>query len=372
MIKRVFLLVFVSIFSLWSYANPPLPANQAFKVKAVTVDPNSFKLSWKLAPKYFLYKNCLQIINTDKEIVQIGQINFPPPQMKKNRQNQLFPVYHDELALNVPILSEKPGESLLELRYQGCSDEGFCYPPERKLIKVAFNLDLSIKSVSLEKEQIQETINTTKPKILNQDIKTEITTKFDELFASKNIIMIVLSFLGFGILLAFTPCILPMIPVLSGIIVGHGKNISSRKAFLLSLSYVLSMSITYSIVGAVIAILGSNLQVAMQKPIVIAAFSMVFILLAMSMFDLYEIKLPVSIQNKLAKITRNQTNGHYLNAILLGSMSILVLSPCVSAPLIGTLSYIAQTGDIALGVTSLFSFKFWYGYSFAINRHFSR
>ena len=192
-------------------------------------------------------------------------------------------------------------------------------------------------------------------------MQEEVTTDFANLFSNNNWVVIILSFLGFGLLLSFTPCILPMVPVLSGIIVGHGENISTRKAFFLSLSYVLSMSVTYGIIGAVIAMLGSNLQVAMQSPIVIAIFSIVFVLLALSMFDVYEIKLPLSLQNKLAKVTRSQSGGHYFNAIILGAMSILVLSPCVSAPLIGALSYIAQTGDVALGVTSLFFLSFGMG-----------
>ena len=359
MLKRISAL-FLLFLPLLSVANPPLPAEEAFQLQVVKVDPNTIKLSWQLAPKYFIYKNCLQIINKDKEILQIGQINYPAPQTKTNRQGQKFPVYHDELSLNVPILSEKPGESLIELRYQGCSDEGFCYPPERKHIKLSFRPDLSISDVSIEAVSLETKKPASAPEKIEQ-MQEEVTTDFAKLFSNNNWVIIILSFLGFGLLLSFTPCILPMVPVLSGIIVGHGENISTRKAFFLSLSYVLSMSVTYGIIGAVIAMLGSNLQVAMQSPSVIAIFSIVFILLALSMFDLYEIKLPLSLQNKLAKVTRSQSGGHYLNAIILGAMSILVLSPCVSAPLIGALSYIAQTGDVALGVTSLFFLSFGMG-----------
>lgn len=359
MLKRISAL-FLLFLPLLSVANPPLPAEKAFQLQVAKVDPNTIKVSWQLAPKYFLYKNCLQIINKDKEILQIGQINYPTPQTKTNRQGQKFPVYHDELSLNVPILSEKPGESLIELRYQGCSDEGFCYPPERKHIKLSFRPDLSISDVSIEAVSLETKKPASAPEKIEQ-MQEEVTTDFAKLFSNNNWVIIILSFLGFGLLLSFTPCILPMVPVLSGIIVGHGENISTRKAFFLSLSYVLSMSVTYGIIGAVIAMLGSNLQVAMQSPSIIAIFSIVFILLALSMFDLYEIKLPLSLQNKLAKVTRSQSGGHYLNAIILGAMSILVLSPCVSAPLIGALSYIAQTGDVALGVTSLFFLSFGMG-----------
>jgi thioredoxin:protein disulfide reductase len=256
-------------------------------------------------------------------------------------------------------LSEKPGENLIEIRYQGCSDKGFCYPPEKRLLKITTNKKLAIVDANIEKmlppppqfiSQSQD-----KKASTNKEILTETEpTDFKKLFSSNNWALIVLSFFGFGLLLSFTPCVLPMVPILSSIIVGHGPNISTKKAFLLSLSYVLSMSVTYGIIGAVIALLGSNLQVLMQTPWIISLFSVIFILLALSMFDVYELKLPVSWQNKIASITRSQSGGHYLSAIILGSMSILILSPCVSAPLIGALSYIAQTGDITLGLFSLF------------------
>ncbi len=145
-----------------------------------------------------------------------------------------------------------------------------------------------------------------------------------------------------------------MIPVLSGIIVGHGSKLSTKKAFLLSLSYVLSMSITYSVIGAVIAFMGNNLQIAMQSPWAIGLFSVMFVLLALSMFNVYELRLPLSLQNKMANITRSQHGGHYLSAAIMGCLSILILSPCVTAPLIGVLGYIAHEGNIGLGILSLF------------------
>ncbi len=360
MIKRIFITLSL-LLPLFALANPPLPADKAFKIQVNKYDPNTIKIQWKIAPNYFLYKNCLQIINKDEKVIKLGMINYPVPQMKTNRQGQLFPVYHNKLTLNVPMLSESPGENIIEVRFQGCSDEGFCYPPERRLIKVAFSPSLAITNVNLEAIE-QQTPNKSKPiKNITKKMEAEVTTDFNKLFSSNSWIVIVFSFFGFGLLLAFTPCILPMVPVLSGIIVGHGPNITTRKAFLLSLTYVLSMSITYGIIGAVIALLGSNLQIVMQSPWAIIIFSAIFVLLALSMFDLYSIKLPITLQNKLAGITKSHSGGHFLNAAILGSMSILVLSPCVSAPLIGALSYIAQTGDIALGLISLFFLSFGMG-----------
>ena len=235
MLKRLCAL-FLLFIPLLSVANPPLPAEKAFNLQVATIDPNTIKVSWQIAPKYFLYKNCLQIINKDKEVLQIGQINYPLPQNKTNRQGQTFPIYHNKLSLNIPILSENPGESLIELRYQGCSNEGFCYPPERKLIKISFRPDLSISAVNIEAIQLSKPLKPVKRSEPVENIQEELTTDFAELFSNNNWVIIILSFLGFGVLLSFTPCILPMVPVLSGIIVGHGEKISTRKAFLLSLS----------------------------------------------------------------------------------------------------------------------------------------
>ena len=145
-----------------------------------------------------------------------------------------------------------------------------------------------------------------------------------------------------------------MVPVLSGIIIGHGKEITTRKAFFLSLSYVLSMSITYAIVGAIVALLGANLQISMQSPWSIGLFSLIFVLLALSMFGFYEFKLPHSWQAKIGNTSRSQRGGHYVGAAIMGCLSTLILSPCVTAPLIGVLTYIAQTKNILLGCVTLF------------------
>lgn len=357
MIKRIFIFL-IFIYPLVISANPPLPAAKAFKISVHKLDPNTIHVHWKIAKNYFLYKNCLQIINKEKSIIQLGTISYPTSQMKTNTQGQVFPVYYESLDLNIPILSEQAGESFLEIRYQGCSSEGFCYPPERRLIKVAFSPNLEIQNANIETIPQQST-ETSKPKSVELAQSTD--TDFTKLFSSNNLVLIVFTFLGLGLLLAFTPCILPMVPVISGIIVGHGENITTRKAFFLSLTYVLSMSITYGIIGAVIALLGSNLQIIMQSPWAIIIGSIIFVLLALSMFDFYAITLPLSFQNKLASITKSHSGGHLLNAAILGSMSILVLSPCVSAPLIGALSYIAQTGDITLGLISLFFLSFGMG-----------
>lgn len=372
MIKRC-LFALLLLIPLLTTANP-LPADEVFKLSAKPLDPNTLLIQWTIKPGYFLYKKRIHLIKQQpNSTVRIGKIQFPEPQEKMNRQGQRFLIYRDQLQLPVAILSDQSGETLIDVHFQGCSDEGFCYPPEVTQMKLSIDSQRALNEVSLEEpmtnpipdDELSPTSHTRETNLANTSDKPIVTplpksttniqiSNIELLFSSNNWMLIIISFFGFGLLLAFTPCVLPMVPVLSGIIVGHGHTISTRKAFLLSLSYVLSMSVTYGAVGAFIALLGSNLQILMQSPWTIGLFSLVFVLLALSMFNVYELRLPLTWQNNLAKITRSQSGGHYLSAALMGCMSTLILSPCVTAPLIGVLSYIAQTGDIILGLFSLF------------------
>ncbi len=319
----------------------PLPAEDVFKVQVKPVDPNAFVIDWEIKPHYFLYRDRISITETEDSNAHLGTIIFPKTTNKTDKQGRIFKIYRNHLALPISILGERPGETLLKLNFQGCSDEGFCYPPEQRLIKVAINDQLALSQVALE----------------NNDVPSETlsnTQNINPIFSEHHWVVVLLLFYGFGLLLAFTPCILPMVPVLSGIIVGHGKDVSTKKAFFLSLSYVLSMSVTYAIVGAVIALLGANIQISMQSPWAISIFSLIFIVLALSMFGFYEFKLPQAWQNKIAGSSRTQRGGHYLGAAVMGVLSTLILSPCVTAPLIGVLTYIAKSGDIIMGSVTLF------------------
>ena len=334
----LFLIVFFT--SLNGFTNPP-PADDVFQLSAQATDPNSFTLDWRIEKGFFLYKKSIRLAPTQGSNFNVGTLVFPTALQKTDARKHTYDIYRNQFILSVPVLGLNPGESLIDVYYQGCSDDGFCYPPEQRKIKLTFDTKLALTQVSMENQApITE--------------KTDKGSKLELLFANSNWIIIILSVFGFGLLLAFTPCVLPMIPVLSGIIVGHGHDLSTRKAFFLSLSYVLSMSVTYSLIGAGIAFMGNNLQVAMQSVWAIGLFSVMFILLALSMFNVYELRLPISWQVKMASITRSQHGGHYLSAAIMGALSILILSPCVTAPLIGVLGYIAHEGSISLGILSLF------------------
>lgn len=322
----------------------PLPAAEVFQVEVKSIDPNTFSINWQIKDGYFLYSDRIKLTPQEDSNIHLGALRFPPTLSKTDKQGHQYTVYRNDLSIPVSILGERPGESLLSLHYQGCSDDGFCYPPEIKKIKIAIDDQLALANVNLEESS----------PAIEQETPTAEVDEISQIFSNHNWAMTLLIFYGLGLLLAFTPCILPMVPVLSGIIVGHGKEATTQKAFFLSLSYVLSMSITYAILGAIVASLGANLQISMQSPWAISIFSLIFVLLALSMFDFYEFKLPNAWQAKIAGSSRTQRGGHYLGAAIMGCLSTLILSPCVTAPLIGVLSYIAQSHNVLLGSLTLF------------------
>ncbi len=338
--KKWLLIVIGYLITSISYANP-LPAAEVFQVAAKRIDPNTFTINWLVKPGYFLYSDRIKLIEQADNNLHLGSIRFPETLKKIDQRGHSYPVYRNQLSIPVAVLGEQPGEALIKLYFQGCADSGFCYPPEIKPIKLTIGNDLALTKVYMEKTPMLGEMTKQQP------------TAIETIFVKQHGIITILSFFGFGLLLAFTPCVLPMIPVLSGIIIGS-ENLSTRKAFFLSLSYVLSMAATYAVVGALVASLGSNLQIAMQSPWAISLFSFIFVLLALSMFGYYELRLPASWQTKLASISHHQATGHYLGAAIMGCLSILILSPCVTPPLIGALSYIAHSGNTFLGILALF------------------
>lgn len=330
--------------SMQVFSAPP-SAERVFQLTAKPLNPNAFVLNWQIKKGFFIYQNSISLREQAGSNSHLGEMALPIALQKTNTHSKPYGIYRNQLILPVPVLGTTPGESLMDVFFQGCSDAGFCYPPQHRQIKLSIDDHNALSEVSLESLPEQTPVHL---KPVNE------TDSLSQLFTNHDWVYIILSFFGFGILLAFTPCVLPMIPVLSGIIIGHGKDLSTRKAFFLSLSYVLSMSATYSFIGALIAFMGNNLQVALQSAWAVSLFSLLFILLALSMFGLYDLRLPLPWQNKIAALTRSQSGGHYLNAAIMGSLSILILSPCVTAPLIGALSYIAHEGSVSLGIFSLF------------------
>lgn len=343
--KRLILLPLLFIFSVVCNSAEPPPANEVFQLSAKPIDPNTLLLTWEIKSGFFIYRDRIKLIPSQDQAYHIGNISFPKAHIKTDAQGHSVKIYRHKLSIPVSVLGDQSGETLLETHYQGCSNDGFCYPPEIRNIKLGFNDQHALINATIEKSELKA----------NLAVKSKKNTDaLGELFLSNNWPWIFISFFGFGLLLSFTPCVLPMVPVLSGIILGQGKRISTHKSFLLSLSYIVSMATTYALVGAIVAMMGSNLQIAMQSPWAIAVFSLIFVLLALSMFGFYDLKLPSTWHTKLSKISHSRAGGYYLGAAIMGGLSTLILSPCVTAPLIGALGYIAQSGDIARGSLALF------------------
>ena len=325
----------------------PLPPNEAFQV-SITVSSVDHQVvtHWKMAPGYYLYANKLHF-----ELTPAVPFKATLPQAisKSDPLNGMVDVY--EGALTIPLQLESTlGASHLEVAYQGCSREGFCYPPTTE----SFDFDFS--STTIDDSSASTATASANRVVTPHSISALMTDQYgvQSLLADENRGFLLLVFLGLGILLAFTPCVLPMLPILTGIIAGQKRSASPRKALILSFIYVLGMAITYALAGVLAAYAGGSLQVMLQKPWVIIASSILFVLLAFSLFEFFELPVSRRWQNAVSSWSRRHEGGTFVGVFLMGMLSTLVVSPCVTAPLVGVLLYIGRTGDMLLGGSALF------------------
>jgi thioredoxin:protein disulfide reductase len=319
-----------------------LPPDQAFQFTATIKDPNTLHVSWLPAEGYYFYREKfkLAIIGSDK--VKLGNYLIPHGESKEDEAFGHVEVFHGEVAVDIPLIrtDSAPQHLSLKANYQGCADRGVCYPPMDKTVE----LDLpAAAAAALSNNPNQQTAPLSEQDQITQSLKK------DSLWVT------LVSFFGFGLLLSLTPCVFPMIPILSGIIVGKGHSINTARAFLLSLSYVTASAFTYTIFGILAAVFGSNLQAVFQEPWIIALFSGIFVLLSLSMFGFYSLELPDFIRAKLHNSSEKHRDGSMLGAAIMGVLSSLIVGPCVAAPLAGALIYIGQTGDVLLGGSALFT-----------------
>ena len=247
----------------------------------------------------------------------------------------------------------------LKVGYQGCADIGICYPPQYKEFTIA-EIPAAAVMASVTPSDASGVNNTgsVMKTALSDNTEALPMAEQDRLAASLGsgkTLTTILTFFGLGLLLTFTPCVLPMIPILSSIIVGNGTRIGTTKAFSLSLVYVLAMALTYTVAGVIIGLTGENIQATLQHPYVIGAFALLFVVLSASMFGLYELQMPAFIQNRLTNVSNNQKSGSLAGVATMGFLSALIVGPCVTAPLVGALIYIGQTGDAVLGGAALFA-----------------
>lgn len=319
-----------------------LPAEQAFQFFPTVKDANTLHVSWLVADGYYLYREKIKLTVLNNDSIQLGTYIIPQGEPYHDEAFGQVQIFHNELSFDVPLIrSDQAAQTFTLLaNYQGCADRGVCYPPMESKI------ELQTLEAPLQSTQIAPA-----PKLSEQD-------QIFQSLKSDSLGLTLLSFFGFGLLLAFTPCIFPMIPILSGIIVGQGQSVTTRKAFLLSLSYVVASALTYTVFGILAALFGSNLQTTFQEPWIIAVFSGIFILLSLSMFGFYSLELPKSFQAKLHDSSDKHRDGSYFGAAIMGALSSLIVGPCVAAPLAGALIYIGQTGDVILGGSALFVMGF--------------
>ncbi len=314
-----------------------LPADQAFRFFATVKDAETLTARWEVAKGYYLYRDKLRL-EIDSDQVKTGAFRLPPGEPYNDESFGEIRIYHQTVELDVPLIRSNPAALTFTLKaaYQGCADRGVCYPPMKKSLLLSLPpLDKpGLAAIDSSPQSEQDRI----VMALHQD----------------SFWLALLSFFGFGLLLSLTPCIFPMIPILSGIIVGHGRQISTRKAFFLSFCYVFASALMYTLFGVLAALFGSNLQATFQQPWIIALFSAIFVLLALSMFGFYHLQVPKALQARLHDVSDKHRDGSWISAAIMGALSSLIVGPCVAAPLAAALIYIGQTGDVLLGASTLF------------------
>lgn len=344
--KKILLLLFISIYAFsLELQDDFLEPDEAFKTEFVKGNEKvTFNLN--LGKDIYLYDDKLNvIINKPSKVDITKEVNIP-----KAVEYDGFIVHFDNQKIEIPFTLlqsyEKSSSYEIEVKFQGCSKKGLCYAPMSEKYQLDLNSSASVTDV--KKENNAKT----------QDIVSDLneTDSIANTLKTGNMLLVLATFFGFGLLLSFTPCVFPMIPILSSIIVGASQNekMTASKGFLLSLVYVLSMAMAYTIAGVIAGLFGANLQVALQNPYVLSVFAAIFVALAFSMFGYFKIELPQSIQNKINKSTDGKEKQGILGIAIMGFLSALIVGPCVAPPLAGALVYIGQTGDAVLGGLALF------------------
>ncbi len=341
--KKILLLIFTFIYSFSAGLSQDfLEPTEAFKPAFIkNKDSLSFKL--ELGKDIYLYDDKLKVFITKPQKIEITEeINIPDP---VNYDEFIVQLKNLDLTIPFSLLKSKvdSSEYEIEVKFQGCSKAGLCYAPMSEKYLLTFDGKTSTQEIKKE-EKVEQNINLSETDSIASTLK------------DGNMLLVLATFFGFGLLLSLTPCVFPMIPILSSIIVGASKNedMTASRGFFLSLVYVLSMSVAYTIAGIIAGVFGANLQAALQNPYVLVVFALIFVALAFSMFGYFEIKLPQSIQNKVNKTTDGKEKQGIAGIAIMGFLSALIVGPCVAPPLAGALVYIGQTGDALLGGMALF------------------
>ncbi len=333
-----------------------LHPDEAFILSARLDANNIIQTHILLAKNIYLYRDKIKIALVEGTGHSLGPISVPRGKQKDDPFLGPMEVIYDEVGVSIPIISDAnaSGQFRLSYQYQGCVEDRICYPPVTKYLEV----DTAAGLIKVSHERVDGSSDgvISTPAISDQTPVSEQET-FARLLQGGSLLLIVSLFFIAGIGLTFTPCVFPMIPILSSIIAGQGESITTRKAFVLSLVYVLSMAVTYATAGAIVGFYGAefNIQIWFQDPVILSIFAAIFVLLSLSMFGFYELQMPNAIQSRLTAISNSQQGGTLIGVGLMGFFSAIIVGPCITAPLVGALLFISQSQDWLLGGLALFA-----------------
>jgi thioredoxin:protein disulfide reductase len=317
-----------------------LPVDQAFTLTGEAISKNVLRLNWRIADGYYLYKQRIKLVSADAGIV--GSIELPKGEPHSDEYFGEQEVYRQSLDANVSLPSRDSNVVNVKVTYQGCADAGLCYPPETKTL-----------AISIEDAPATTAVTTG---ITGGGYVSEQDSFAAKIATGSLLFAIAIGYIG-GLLMAFTPCVLPMVPILSGIIAGGGPGMSTSRGFLLSLCYVAGIALIYVTMGVLAAYIGSglNLQAIFNQKIILIPFVLLFVVLAASMFGAFTIEMPSFIQSRLSDASNHQRAGTFIGVGVMGALSALIVSACVAPVLIGALTFIAKTGDMVRGGVAMLS-----------------
>jgi len=328
------------------YEPPPLTAEEAFSYESIGYDAGTALVRFTMPSDHYLYADKLEFRVVSGDGFSVAGVDLPEGVIKDDPEFGPVPVYFGQVE--VPVRLARPAGPAtaveLEASFQGCRDGDICYPPMKRT--AAFEMPASKNAVSAGPPR--------EPSLEPAAVPQAEQDRLAQLLTSSPLRAVAAFFIA-GLLLAFTPCVLPMIPILSGIIIGQGKELTTARAFWLSLVYVLAMAVTYTVAGVLAGLFGQNLQAAFQNPWIISGFVAIFVLLALSMFGFYELQLPARLQTRLTEASNQQKGGSLTGVAVMGFLSALIVGPCVAPPLMAALIVIGSSGDALLGGTALFA-----------------
>jgi thiol:disulfide interchange protein DsbD len=316
---------------------------------------NQLHINFDISEGYYLYRHQFKFTVNN---ASYSTIDLPAGLDHEDEFFGVQKIYKEQLKFTINI-EQATEDASITIRYQGCAEKGLCYPPTDKVI--ALDSVLAQNTSNDTAAVFSALTNVIEDKTESTDVSSNQVTPSSEqhqladMLKQDSLIVTLIAFFVGGLLLSFTPCVFPMYPILTGIIVGQGKALTTKKAFTLSFFYVQGMAVTYTLLGIVVALAGAQFQAVFQHPAVLIALSVLFIFLALSMFGLFNLALPTSWQNKLNNISNKQKGGSIAGVVMMGVISGLVASPCTTAPLTGALLYISQTGDVVLGASALYA-----------------